>query len=55
VFTLYLIKNASASFDNAMNSKVRIIELIKQPKSVQEANRIQASGHLQIIKYKMVQ
>jgi hypothetical protein len=45
VFTLYLIKNTSASLDNAMNSKVRIIELIKQPKSVQEANRIQASGH----------
>jgi hypothetical protein len=46
VSPLYLIKNASASLDNAMNSKIKIIELIKQKaKSEQQDNGIQASGH----------
>ncbi|HEY7082568.1 MAG TPA: hypothetical protein VH500_22995 [Nitrososphaeraceae archaeon] len=46
VSPLYLIKNASASPDNAMNSKIKIIELIKQKaKSEQQDNGIQASGH----------
>jgi hypothetical protein len=45
VSPLYLTKNASASLDNAMNSKVKIIALIKQTKSAQEDNGIQASGH----------
>ena len=46
VSPLYPIKNASASLDNAVNSKIKIIELIKQKaKSEQQDNGIQASGH----------
>jgi hypothetical protein len=46
VSPLHLIKNASASSDNTMNSKLRIIELsTKNVKAGQQDNRIQASGH----------
>ena len=46
VSALYLIKNASASLDNAMNSKVKIIELItKKAKPGQQDIAIHASGH----------
>jgi hypothetical protein len=45
VSPLYPIKNASASLDNVVNSKVKMIELIKQANTAQEDNGIQASGH----------
>ena len=42
----YLIKIASASLVNALDSKVKIIELgTKNDKPGQQDNRIQASGH----------
>jgi hypothetical protein len=41
-----LIKIASASLDKAMDSKVKIIELItKKAITEQQVSRIQASGH----------
>jgi hypothetical protein len=46
VSPLYLIKNASASLDNAMNSEVRIVEPSTiNDKPGQQDNGIQASGH----------
>ena len=45
VSSLHLIKNSSASADNAMKSKIKIAELIKETKSEQQDNGIQASGH----------
>ena len=46
VSPLYLIKNASASLDNAMNSEVRIVEPVTiNDKPGQQDNGIQASGH----------
>jgi hypothetical protein len=46
VYTPYLIKNVNALPDNAMNSKVKIVELItKKSTTEQQDNTIQASGH----------
>jgi hypothetical protein len=47
VYTPYLIKNVNALPDNAMNSKVKIVELItKKSTTEQQDNTIQASGSL---------
>ena len=56
ISALKLVKITNSMPVYALNSKAKIIEIVAEDiKSKRQDNGIQASGPLQIIKYKMVQ